>query len=74
LPVERLPSAGLAIEPIDKKAAGRALDELAAALRSLPLPTIGRINDGRLLLDMRCLESPEIFTRQLSDLRAKLNS
>ncbi|MBP6530109.1 MAG: L-seryl-tRNA(Sec) selenium transferase [Burkholderiales bacterium] len=74
LPVERLPSAGVALQPTDKRAGGRALDELAAALRSLPIPTIGRINDGRLLLDMRCLESPEVFTRQLPELRAKLYS
>jgi hypothetical protein len=36
LPVERLPSAGLAIAPAQKKGAGRALDELATALRGCP--------------------------------------
>jgi L-seryl-tRNA(Ser) seleniumtransferase len=69
LPVERLPSAGLAIAPLQKKGAGRALDELAAALRALPLPVIGRIADDRLLLDLRCLEDLAPFVAQLPQLR-----
>jgi len=72
LPVERLPSAGLAIAPVLKKGAGRALDELAAALRALPLPVIGRVSDDRLLLDLRCLEDAPAFTGQLPALRAAL--
>jgi L-seryl-tRNA(Ser) seleniumtransferase len=56
LPVDRLPSAGLAIAPAERKGAGRALDDLATALRALPLPVIGRISEDRLLLDLRCLE------------------
>ena len=72
LPVERLPSAGLAIAPQQKKGAGRALDELAAALRALPLPVIGRIADDRLLLDLRCLEDAQPFVQQLPDLKAAL--
>jgi L-seryl-tRNA(Ser) seleniumtransferase len=77
LPVERLPSAGVAILPRQKKGAGRALDELAQALRALPLPVIGRIADDRLLLDMRCLdEGPqgaESFERQLPTLKEILS-
>jgi len=72
LPVERLPSAGLAIAPVLKKGAGRALDEIAAALRALPLPVIGRVSDDRLLLDLRCLEDAPAFTGQLLALRAAL--
>jgi L-seryl-tRNA(Ser) seleniumtransferase len=72
LPVERLPSAGLAIAPAQKKGAGRALDELAAALRALPLPVIGRIADDRLLLDLRCLEDEAPFLHQLPALREAL--
>ena len=72
LPVERLPSAGLAIAPAQKKGAGRALDELAAALRALPLPVIGRVSDDRLLLDLRCLEDAPAFTGQLPALRAAM--
>ncbi|MFT3957187.1 MAG: L-seryl-tRNA(Sec) selenium transferase [Piscinibacter sp.] len=72
LPVERLPSAGLAIAPLQKKASGRALDELAAALRALPLPVIGRVADDRLLLDLRCLEEPAGLLDQLQHLEAAL--
>ncbi len=72
LPVERLPSAGLAIAPAEKKGSGRALDALATALRTLPLPVIGRIADDRLLLDLRCLEDPGPFTAQLAHLQDQL--
>ena len=73
LPVERLPSAGLAIAPSEKKSTGRALDELATALRSLSMPVIGRIADDRLLLDLRCLETPEPLSGQLAALQRALN-
>ncbi len=72
LPVERLPSAGLALAPRQKKGAGRALDDLAAALRGLPLPVIGRIADDRLLLDLRCLEDEAPFVAQLPALKEAL--
>ncbi len=69
LPVEVLPSAGLAIAPAERKGAGRALDALATALRALPRPVIGRIADDRLLLDLRCLEDPGPVLSQLAALR-----
>ena len=74
LPVERLPSAGLAIAPAGtaKKGLGTALDKLATALRGLPLPVIGRIAEDRLLLDLRCLEDSAPFTAQLDELRERL--
>ncbi len=73
LPIETLPSAGLAIAPgTGKKGTGRALDQLAFALRSLPLPVIGRIAEDRLLLDLRGLEEPTLFTDQLSALQTAL--
>lgn len=68
LPIERLPSAGLAIAPVEKKGAGRTLDALAAALRQLPVPVVGRIADDRLILDCRCLEDPTELTKQIPQL------
>ena len=55
LPVDRLPSAGFAIRPQGKK--GGVLNRIEAALRALPMPVIGRIEDGALLLDLRCLDN-----------------
>ena len=51
LPVETLPSAALAFTG----QGGEAPEKLAAQLRALPVPVIGRIRDGALLLDLRCL-------------------
>ena len=53
LPVDARPSAGVAIRPPpgDGRSSGRRVEELAAALRALPLPIIGRIRDGALVLD-----------------------
>jgi L-seryl-tRNA(Ser) seleniumtransferase len=55
LPLDLLPSHALRIVPHGKRATGRALTELAGALRSRPVPVIGRIANGALLLDLRCL-------------------
>jgi L-seryl-tRNA(Ser) seleniumtransferase len=74
LPIERLPSAGLVIESTASRGAGRALAALAAALRALPLPVLGRIAEGRLLLDCRCLEEPDALLAQLPALRARLEA
>jgi L-seryl-tRNA(Ser) seleniumtransferase len=72
LPIDRLPSHGLALAPVDRKGAGRALDALSAALRGLPLSVIGRIADDQLLLDLRCLEDPGPFVAQLPALAQAL--
>jgi L-seryl-tRNA(Ser) seleniumtransferase len=50
-PTATLPSTALAISPPP----GRSAEALAAALRDRAEPVIGRIRDGRLLLDLRCL-------------------
>jgi len=69
VPTETLPSAALAIRPIAVRGAGRALTALAAALRRLPVPVIGRISDQALLLDLRCLEDERGFLENLAALR-----
>jgi len=63
LPVERLDSAALMLRPL--KGGGGALKRLAASLRALPVPVIGRIHDGALLLDLRCLDDEAGFVAQL---------
>jgi L-seryl-tRNA(Ser) seleniumtransferase len=37
-------------------------------LRALPVPVIGRIEAGRVLLDLRCLEDETAFLGQLPTL------
>ncbi|HEV8031924.1 MAG TPA: L-seryl-tRNA(Sec) selenium transferase [Stellaceae bacterium] len=66
LPVSLLPSVGLALTPQDRS--GAAADKLARRLRSLPVPVIGRIEGGRVVLDLRCLEDEAEFAAQLSQL------
>jgi L-seryl-tRNA(Ser) seleniumtransferase len=68
LPLETLPSAGLAIRPAAMRGAGRALAALAGALRRLPMPVIGHIADSALILDLRCLEDEAGFTANLTAL------
>jgi L-seryl-tRNA(Ser) seleniumtransferase len=73
LPVDRLPSAGLAIAPVlsGKRGAGSALEALAAALRALPQPIISRIADDKLYLDCRCLDDAKVVLKQLDALKSK---
>ena len=59
MPVEKLPSYGLAIRYLGEGRPGRHLIALEARLRKLPKPVIGRIADDALLLDLRCLESQQ---------------
>lgn len=68
LPVDRLPSHALVITPQRKK--GGVLRELESALRQLPIPVIGRIGDGALRLDLRCLDDEAAFVAQLAGLAA----
>jgi L-seryl-tRNA(Ser) seleniumtransferase len=70
LPRETIPSAGLAIRPSATRGAGRALVGFTASLRCLPIPVIGRIESGSLLLDMRCLDDEAGFVANLAALDA----
>jgi L-seryl-tRNA(Ser) seleniumtransferase len=70
LPLDSLPSAGFFIF---SKAGrdGRPIEQLAAALRQLPQPVIGRIENGRLVLDLRCLTEPRALLAALSNLEVE---
>ncbi|WP_159566083.1 L-seryl-tRNA(Sec) selenium transferase [Budvicia diplopodorum] len=54
LPVDRLPSYALTFTPKDGR--GRTLEALAEQWRRLPVPVIGRLQEGKLWLDLRCLQ------------------
>jgi L-seryl-tRNA(Ser) seleniumtransferase len=60
LPAQRIASAGLALRP------GSAAT--AARFRNLPVPVIGRLHEGRFVLDVRCLEDEAGFVAQLERL------
>ena len=68
LPVEVLPSAALSITAANGE--DEPLRSLALRLRQLPKPVIGRLHNGSLLLDLRCLEPSheDAFIEQLSEL------
>ncbi|MBN8774875.1 MAG: L-seryl-tRNA(Sec) selenium transferase [Thiobacillus sp.] len=70
LPIDRLPSHALVVRPGTRKRG--VLHEIEAALRGLPVPAIGRIADGALRLDLRCLavEDEADFLAQLAALTA----
>lgn len=64
LPVDTIPSAGLRLTGDG----GDAPDRLSALLRALPMPVIGHIRDGALVLDLRCLERDETLLSALAGL------
>ncbi len=64
LPVDLLPSCGLALRPL--AARKLSLAHLAARLRRLPKPVLGRLHQDALLLDLRCLENPAEFLAQMA--------
>jgi L-seryl-tRNA(Ser) seleniumtransferase len=69
LPVDLIASHGIAVSVAGKRR-GAAAADISAAFRALPVPVIGRINDGAFIMDMRCLE-PSLeheFVEQLKQL------
>jgi len=68
LPLDTIASAGLVVRP---RTGNGALNQLASALRALTRPVIGRIADGGLVLDLRCLVDEDAFISTLSELAAK---
>jgi L-seryl-tRNA(Ser) seleniumtransferase len=67
-PRKTIPSAGLAIRPARARGGGRLLAELATAFRRLATPVIGRLDDGALVFDLRCLETERAFVANLAGL------
>ena len=67
LPVDALPSAGIALKSRTKRKGGAA-EALSRAFRALPVPVIGHIRDGAFILDMRCLDDENEFIGQLGRL------
>jgi L-seryl-tRNA(Ser) seleniumtransferase len=65
LPLDTIDSAGLAIR---SQSGGLALERLAAAFRDLSRPIIGRLDDGALILDLRCLTDETAFLSVLANL------
>jgi L-seryl-tRNA(Ser) seleniumtransferase len=69
LPVDRLPSACLSLSaPQGSKRAGAWPERLTKAFRALPMPVIGRIEDGAVRLDLRCLDGEAAEARFLQQL------
>ncbi len=66
LPDKALPSCALVLKP--DAGSGQALARLAARFRGLALPVIGRIQDGALWFDLRCLDDEEGFSTGLAEL------
>ncbi|EKN6336980.1 L-seryl-tRNA(Sec) selenium transferase [Yersinia enterocolitica] len=64
LPVDRLPSWAVTFTP--KEGRGSALEALTVRWRGLAKPIIGRVADGRLWLDLRCLEDEAALLRELA--------
>lgn len=72
LPLDLLPSFALELTPIAAKGqTDQALVALAQRLRQLPMPVIGRVHAGALLLDLRCLQSSEMLLELLAMLQVE---
>lgn len=52
------------------KAEGRWLNAVAERFRALPVPIIGRVTNGRFLLDLRTLEDERLFLDQIASMKA----
>jgi L-seryl-tRNA(Ser) seleniumtransferase len=60
--LSNVPSAGFAVRPVSRNVT---LETLAARLRTLSTPVIGRIENGALRLDLRCLDDEAGFLSAL---------
>src|SRR5207342_3077687 len=67
LPVDRLPSCGIAVAAPGKRR-GALAGVISSAFRALPRPVVGRLKDGAFVMDLRCLEQEGEFVAQLDRL------
>jgi L-seryl-tRNA(Ser) seleniumtransferase len=75
LPIDRLRSWSLTCRPAGIKRGGEArLNQLVRVFRLLPIPVIGRLQDGALVFDLRCLEDEPGFLAQLEQLNLAMKS
>ncbi len=69
LPLDLMESRALSITAIAEKGkSDQAINRLAVNFRALPMPVIGRLSDGKLLFDLRCLRDTKCFVQQLDQL------
>ncbi|MEK9821979.1 MAG: L-seryl-tRNA(Sec) selenium transferase [Gammaproteobacteria bacterium] len=68
LPLDKLPSIALRIEPADGR--DSTLQAISASLRALPTPVIGRLHDGAMYLDLRTLETADVLIFAIQGLSA----
>ena len=66
LPIDQLPSQALEITPKDRSEAS--LQIIIKSFRRLPTPVIGRIQDGKLLLDLRTLDETSTLAELVTHL------
>ncbi|XOV88767.1 MAG: L-seryl-tRNA(Sec) selenium transferase [Pseudomonadota bacterium] len=67
LPTTTLPGFGVALTPMGR--GDRPLQALVRAFRALPMPVLGRVHDGSLILDCRTLSDAGVFLDQLTNLK-----
>jgi L-seryl-tRNA(Ser) seleniumtransferase len=65
MPLDLLPSKAIAIKPTQRQGHGEQLKSICHCLRQLPVPVIGRVKNGAVMLDLRCLEDEARFISQL---------
>ncbi len=67
LPLDQLPSKAIAISSTKEKGADSHLQKIAGILRQLPMPILGRLNDGQLIFDLRTLDAADALSEQLEE-------
>ena len=61
----------MAVSTPNKRGRGKALAQLSSKFRGLDKPVIGRIEDGQLMFDLRCLENADELIEALHHAGAK---